>query len=457
MSVARLTAGLLSGPMLLALGIGGPGGPMAFAWVLLSAIVVGAASLKGLVGPRCTAVVAVVDVVAIVVVGATAPAGIGPMLLLGVVVLLHVPMRWGLHGALLAGPPVAGAAALFPSSSMTGVTSTPVSVVVVLAQVAVGYAVGRFVAGQDALHDQTSLTLSLTFEHSPAGTALAAEDGVLLQANPALASLCGTSAEELEGQRLSGLVVPEDAESVVRALAATTTTTRGEHAEEVRLLTRAGPHWVRLRLARVPAAGRLAARLVVQVEDVAEQRAVAERLAHDAEHDALTGLANRRVLNRRLTLLVGDPHPAAGLVLLDLDGFKAVNDLLGHEAGDDLLVVVAERLRAGLHPGEVALRLAGDEMVVLVADVSTEEDALRAGRRVLDGLVGPAVVRAGEVELRASAGVRLVLAGDDPSMVLRDADAALYRAKRGGRGRVEIACRDEKAAAQASVGAHAVG
>lgn len=455
LSTARLVVALIVGPALLSDDAGGPLGAPALLWLVASAVLVGGAEVVRPLGRRTSGVVAALDVMTFVAVAATAPAGCGPLLLLSVVVLVHGPLRWGTRGAVLVGPPMGFAVVAFPAPELTYLAGTWTPLLVVVLELAAGYAIGRFITRQDALSDQTSLTLRLTFEHSPAGTALTDDDGVILRANPALGLLCGIPTDDLEGERLDALFVAEDAGVVRRAIAATDLA-RGSRGEDVRLLTSSAPHWVRLRMARVHAAGRLAARLVVQVEDVAEQRAAAERLAHDADHDALTGLPNRRVLGRRLAALVSGPCPAAALVLLDLDGFKAVNDLLGHEAGDDLLVVVADRLRAGLRPCEVALRLAGDEMVVLVAGVSTDDDARLAGQRVLAGLVGPAVVRAGEVEVRASAGVRRIVAEDDPSLVLRDADAALYRAKRGGRGRVESACRDESAAAQESVGAPAV-
>jgi len=156
--------------------------------------------------------------------------------------------------------------------------------------------------------------------------------------------------------------------------------------------------------------------MVVNSRDVSDRTALEDRLRFDALHDTLTGLANRRLLLDHVAL-VTDARPKAGdvaaVMILDLDDFKAVNDGLGHLAGDELLLSVAERLRTCVRPSDTV------------------------ARRILDVLQLPLTVGRMEVAAPASIGVRIVRPGDTPSALLRDADIALYAAKSAGKGRSE--------------------
>ena len=160
-----------------------------------------------------------------------------------------------------------------------------------------------------------------------------------------------------------------------------------------------------------------------------------ERLSHQAHHDSLTGLSNRRALNDALQTDL-DTGRASAVVLMDLDGFKGVNDQHGHAAGDALLAAVGRRLVACARTEDLVCRLGGDEFAVLVRGVTDETQALAVGQRFVR-----AAVTGGEggwhATVGASAGVRLV-SGDSPSSVLVDADAALYAAKDAGRGRTVL-------------------
>jgi diguanylate cyclase (GGDEF)-like protein len=160
--------------------------------------------------------------------------------------------------------------------------------------------------------------------------------------------------------------------------------------------------------------------------------ATLDHLAHQASHDSLTGLHNRRALVEALQVDL-DTDAASALVLLDLDGFKAVNDRHGHAEGDALLAAVARRLQSCARAGDLVCRLGGDEFAVLLRDVASADEATAVAERFVaaatvatDGAWHPAV--------GASAGVRVV-AGESPSSVLVDADVALYAAKESGRGR----------------------
>ena len=156
---------------------------------------------------------------------------------------------------------------------------------------------------------------------------------------------------------------------------------------------------------------------------------------HQALHDPLTGLANRRLFQDRLehalTGAEGDPSTVA-VLFCDLDRFKLVNDSLGHAAGDELLVAVARRLRTCLRDGDLAARLGGDEFAVLLPDVQDPGDAERVARRIVDVLAAPFALGGREVVATASIGI--ALGTHDPVGMLRDADVAMYAAKASGRG-----------------------
>jgi diguanylate cyclase (GGDEF)-like protein/PAS domain S-box-containing protein len=182
-----------------------------------------------------------------------------------------------------------------------------------------------------------------------------------------------------------------------------------------------------------------ALRMVGTVHDITERKALEERLEHQAFHDLLTDLPNRRLFVDRLgqalrrTRRRGKRRVA--VLFMDLDDFKAINDSLGHEMGDVLLVVVAERLRSCLRPEDTLARFGGDEFVVLMEDVERPEDAVRVTERIVESFREPIVVEGRELFLRTSIGVALGTARQNsPEDLLRDADTAMYEAKEAGLG-----------------------
>jgi len=182
--------------------------------------------------------------------------------------------------------------------------------------------------------------------------------------------------------------------------------------------------------------------LRAQVALALDRAELAAELGRRASIDPLTGLANRAALSRRLgEALAGfdPPGPAPALLLLDLDDFKTINDSLGHSCGDEVLRVVAERLRGCRQPGDLAARLGGDEFAVLVPEVADEAEAVARGEQMAAILRTPVTVSGREVLARASVGVRLAREGDeDPERLLRDADMAMYAAKAAGRAGVRV-------------------
>ena len=181
--------------------------------------------------------------------------------------------------------------------------------------------------------------------------------------------------------------------------------------------------------------------VVASFSDISERRALQERLSHQAFHDALTGLANRSLLRNRLDhALTQLPRHAAqvGVIFIDLDNFKWVNDSLGHEAGDELLCEVANRLKMSLRAGDTAARFGGDEFVVLLGRVDASRDALGVASRMLEVISQPFHVSGRDVFTSPSIGLAFGDCESDAETLLRHADAAMYEAKRRGKGRIEV-------------------
>lgn len=176
------------------------------------------------------------------------------------------------------------------------------------------------------------------------------------------------------------------------------------------------------------------------VHDLRDHDEMAGALRHQALHDALTGLPNRALLQERVAEALAREHrdgTRVALLLCDLDGFKVINDGLGHQAGDEVLIELAQRLQRCVRPSDTVARLSGDEFVIVVPEISPSDiDVL--GERILRTVADPVELSDGQcVTMSVSIGVDVAAPDDDSFRLLRDADAALYQAKRLGRGRIE--------------------
>jgi len=186
---------------------------------------------------------------------------------------------------------------------------------------------------------------------------------------------------------------------------------------------------------------------IATLRDISERKAHTDALEYQALHDALTGLPNRSLFGDRLRqalLSARRNQKMLGVLLLDLDRFKDINDALGHDRGDSLLQEVTGRLRGVLRATDTIARLGGDEFAMLAPDAKQPEDVVAAARKILSALDGPFAIADQMVETGASIGIAIYpMHGDDPSTLLRRADVAMYVAKRSGGGHAVYAPEQE--------------
>ncbi|MCK8679435.1 putative bifunctional diguanylate cyclase/phosphodiesterase [Streptomyces lichenis] len=275
---------------------------------------------------------------------------------------------------------------------------------------------------------------------------IAAPNGTLRYVSPAASGVYGREADELIGSELAALIHPDDLGGVVhevrRFLAAPPTdepTTR----IECRFRSGAGD-WLNVE----STVNRHQGGLIFNSRDVTERVRLQAQLQHNAEHDALTELPNRALFTRRVRGALGGRRAGdagTAVLFIDLDGFKGVNDRLGHQAGDELLIQAARRLQESVRAGDTAARLGGDEFAALILGGAGHDEADREllvaeiAERLRHTLSRPYEVDGGrEVRVAASIGVAFAEPGLSSSDLLRNADLAMYRAKAGGKNRVEL-------------------
>jgi diguanylate cyclase (GGDEF)-like protein/PAS domain S-box-containing protein len=186
--------------------------------------------------------------------------------------------------------------------------------------------------------------------------------------------------------------------------------------------------------------------------DVRERKEAEARIRYLAHHDALTGLANRTLLADRLNVAISHARRecgSVGVLMLDLDHFKTINDSLGHHVGDELLEAVASRLRGCLRESDTAARLGGDEFVIALSGLASRADAEAVATKVIASLKGPFLIDGRSLHIGTSVGIGLFPEdGGDASALLQAADTAMYAAKAGGRGGYRFFSRELSAAAR---------
>ena len=286
-----------------------------------------------------------------------------------------------------------------------------------------------------------------------------ASDGILLldcktgavtAANPTIASMLGCSASAVVGRRLAdvpgfgGIALSADAVAEVR---------------EARYLNYgdwplqpAGREPIDVEVIGSFYQDQSSEMVQFNFRDVRDRKAAEARMLHLAHHDSLTGLPNRTLLADRLAVAIGHARrdgSKVGVLLLDLDHFKTINDSLGHHIGDELLEAVASRLRACLRDSDTAARLGGDEFVIALSNLHSTGDAERIAEKVLAAFTEPFVIEGHSLHVGTSIGISMFPGdGEDPAALLQAADIAMYSAKEGRRAKWQVYSKELSAAAQ---------
>jgi diguanylate cyclase (GGDEF)-like protein/PAS domain S-box-containing protein len=280
------------------------------------------------------------------------------------------------------------------------------------------------------------------FQHAPIGIAMAGQDGRFFRVNPAFCQMLGYSNDELLGRSFKDLTHPDDLEHNLDLHDRTYRSGLGSYVLDKRYRRKAGDWiWCRVHVTVVKDADDAPLYSLGQIVDMTESRRFEERLAYEATHDGLTSLPLRNLLIDHLELaLAGARRRSSEIAVLfiDLDHFKRVNDRLGHTAGDELLVLVAERLQSSVRDGDTPGRFGGDEFVIVCPDIGGASDALMVAERIRVALEAPFSVRGTEAFVGASVGVVVADGRADAGTLLKHADIAAYRAKERGRNRAEL-------------------
>lgn len=267
--------------------------------------------------------------------------------------------------------------------------------------------------------------------------------GVVRYVNSFAARQFGKRPEELVGQRQSSLFPPDAAEVHVRNLHKVLKSGEPLYAEEETPFPEIGNVWLGTWLVPIRDQQGQATAVMGVSRDITDRKRAEEQLLHDAFHDALTDLPNRALFLDRLERAAQRAKRHGKLsyavLFLDVDGFKVVNDSLGHSAGDQLLVAIAERLLGCLRDADTVARLGGDEFAVLLEDIDEAADATRVSERIHAALARSFVLEGQEVFVSASIGIAMASPDTATSEeLLRDADIAMYRAKALGKARYQV-------------------
>jgi len=294
--------------------------------------------------------------------------------------------------------------------------------------------------------DESESRFRHVFDDAPIGMLLAdvnGEDAFIGRANNALTRLLTYSGAELAQKRLSDIVDPSD-RPLLRAIVRRAVTERGGPALEIRLRARDGAAKTVLAAASRIGDGERngsGCALIVHFEDITLRKHAEEQLRHRALHDTLTGLPNRELLLDRLNGALARAVRAnsrVGVLFLNLDNFKLVNDAVGHVAGDDILRTVSGRLMSAGRGGDTVARIGGDEFVIVCENVEHDAELTSFAQRVAAAIAAPISIGNRELTLTASVGIALGTDPGVPEQLLHDADLAMYHAKRRGKNTAEL-------------------
>jgi diguanylate cyclase (GGDEF)-like protein/PAS domain S-box-containing protein len=289
----------------------------------------------------------------------------------------------------------------------------------------------------EAEQAQSAAMFEDSFAAAPIGKALVGPDGRFLKVNEALCLLLGRSHEQLLATTFQQLTLPEDLDADEQLLAQTAAGARDGYRMEKRYLRPDGTVvWGLLAVSVVRDERGTPRFYISQIQDITDRKAALAEMERLATTDSLTGLPNRLLLMDRMRhalTLARRGRDLVGVVFIDLDGFKPVNDTLGHDAGDELLRQVGQRLAQVARESDTTTRLGGDEFVVVCEQLHTAADATAIGERIRSALDAPYTVYGHDVQVGASIGVATGRGGNAEAL-LREADRAMYIAKHANRG-----------------------
>jgi diguanylate cyclase (GGDEF)-like protein/PAS domain S-box-containing protein len=284
----------------------------------------------------------------------------------------------------------------------------------------------------------------VAFENAPVGMTIATADGRVLQANGSMCDITGYTSDELLTMNIATITHPEELEERTQLNAQLTDGEIDSYIRDGRLLRANGEAvWVSRHVRMLRDEDGSPLQVLTHFVDITERRMMERELRHMADHDPLTGLLNRRGLETELARHVAHVNrygDRGALLVLDLDHFKAVNDTLGHEAGDRLIVTVATLLRNRLRVSDAVARLGGDEFAILLPDANADV-AQHVAEEIVADIQRNAVVehRQTSRHVTASVGVTMFTQGHlNADGVLVDADLAMYDAKDAGRDQVAM-------------------
>ena len=276
----------------------------------------------------------------------------------------------------------------------------------------------------------------LTFNQAAVGIALLGSDGRVLRTNSKMSHILGYSEVELLQRFFQQLTCDDDLPEELTLIERLKAGEISDYQREKRLIRRDGSRvWVSVNVSRMRDANGNQ-RFICVIKDIQRQKQAEEALLRLANHDALTGLPNRVLMQDRLGQAIMHAHRAGrqvAVMFIDLDRFKHVNDSLGHDAGDALIVEIARRLSGSLRESDTVARQGGDEFVVVLPDLACQDDAAKVARKLLDNLFQPMILCGQEVFPSGSIGIAMYPAdGEDSATLLKNADSAMYGSKGSG-------------------------
>ena len=282
------------------------------------------------------------------------------------------------------------------------------------------------------------------FNYAPIGIALVSTSGVWLKVNHALCQILGYTEEELLTRDFQSMLFTEDLGNTLIKIHELLSGKVPSCQMEQRYLHKDGKTvWASWSVSTTSHTTSERPNLIFQIQDITDKKLAEEKLQYEAAHDALTGLPNRARFMSKLEQALRKAHEGndyqVSVLFIDLDRFKVINDSLGHLIGDQLLIGIAERLRECLRPSDMVARLGGDEFTILVEGKYEGKEVIRIAERIQEKFLIPFDLSGHEVYSSASIGILHATKNHRlPEDLMRDADTAMYQAKRAGKARHEV-------------------